>query len=221
MYVGLNAGGAWQREDTTTTMTPGGHIGVPATIALINASGTGSATATGFIGGAQAGYNWQVNQAVFGLEVDIDGLSGNPTLNGAGPLNLAPNTFTMTNSVKAQWMATVRPRLGVVFDRTLVYATGGLAMADIRYTQTYADTLSSGFGTSTTTTVQGGWTAGGGIEQLIWDRWSVKLEYLYAKFSSIGTAGLVTATTGNTNVLNGSADLTIQTVRAGINWKFN
>src|SRR5579871_97465 len=81
-YVGLNAGEVWQREDVTTTMATGGHIGVPATLALINASGTGSATASGFIGGGQAGYNLQLNQLVLGLEADFDGLTGNPTLNG-------------------------------------------------------------------------------------------------------------------------------------------
>jgi len=220
-YVGLNAGGAWQREDSTTTMDPGGHIGVLGIIALINASGTGSATAGSFIGGVQTGYNWQFNQTVLGIEADFDGLTGNPTLNGAGPLNIAPNTFTTTNSARAEWLATLRPRLGVILGRTLIYATGGLALADIRYTQTYTDTLNSGFGTSSVTTVKAGWTAGGGIEYAFWDKWSTKLEYLYSDFSSVNTTGLVTATTGNTNLLHGSAALATQTVRAGINLKFN
>jgi hypothetical protein len=38
---------------------------------------------------------------------------------------------------------------------------------------------------------------------------------------SVNTTGLITATTGNTNLLHGSADLAIQTVRAGINLKLN
>ena len=38
----------------------------------------------------------------------------------------------MTDSTKATFLATVRPRIGVVFDRALFYATGGVAIGTVK-----------------------------------------------------------------------------------------
>jgi opacity protein-like surface antigen len=47
-----------------------------------------------------------------------------------------------------------------------------------------------------------------------------KLEYLFASFPTRNAAGAIADSTGGTNPLHGSADLAIQTVRAGVNFKF-
>jgi hypothetical protein len=52
------------------------------------------------------------------------------------------------------------------------------------------------------------------------DKDAFKLEYLFASFPTTNAAGAIADGTGGTNPLHGSADLAIQTVRAGVNFKF-
>ena len=111
---------------------------------LAGNSGNGSLSQSGFVGGAQVGYNYQWGQKiVVGVEVDVQGSSirGNGSFAGAGS-----DTFTMgtgawpanhhttrttvgSGSVQAglDWFGTVRGRLGYLVTPTLlVYGTGGL-----------------------------------------------------------------------------------------------
>src|SRR5664279_6532817 len=93
-YIGLNAGGAWGSAKASTSV----HCNMPpasaymcdnagggaANAAAVGASGTGTMTDTGFIGGIQAGYNHQWQNAVLGIETDFDSfnLSGSRQANG-------------------------------------------------------------------------------------------------------------------------------------------
>ena len=61
-YIGLNAGYSWGRQENDLVVTATG-----ATLF------SNSDHLNGFIGGGQIGYNWQVNQWVFGLEADFKG----------------------------------------------------------------------------------------------------------------------------------------------------
>jgi outer membrane immunogenic protein len=65
-----------------------------------------------------------------------------------------------------------------------------------------------------------GWTVGAGWEYAFADRWTFKLEYLFASFPTTSGLGAIADTAGGTNPLHGSADLVIQTLRAGVNFKF-
>jgi outer membrane immunogenic protein len=133
----------------------------------------------GWIAGVQAGYNWQVNQFVFGIEADaswLNGTSSRAAVFGAlGPS--AAGTF-MNDSSKESFLATVRPRLGFAVGQALFYATGGVAFGTVRTTDqlgfpgNFLDTTNA----STTRT---GWTAGAGAEYAFTNNWSVKAEYLY------------------------------------------
>src|SRR5207244_12041153 len=69
--------------------------------------------------GFQAGYNWQVSQLVLGIEADATLTPWSKTVGStSGDTNLS-------RSMEA--LASVRGRLGVAIDRTLIYATGGVA----------------------------------------------------------------------------------------------
>jgi outer membrane immunogenic protein len=102
---------------------------------------------SGFIGGVQAGYNFQFTPGagfVVGGEADIDWADlGHNRNNGLlftsftvpqfpgtvfSPSGLAVATHNNNN----QWLGTVRLRAGYAWDRLLVYATGGLAYGSIR-----------------------------------------------------------------------------------------
>jgi len=121
--------------------------------------------------------------------------------------------------LKPQWIATLRPRLGAVFDRTLVYATGGLAVVGAQYTEIYADNFPQTANLSTTTS-KVGWVAGAGVEYSLTNAWSIKAEYLYAQFDDKMNVSGPLIGAGSTNIFSGTADLTSSTVRAGVNYHF-
>ena len=111
---------------------------------------------------------------------------------GTGPFQLGPNTFTFfdpreSHREDADWLATVRLRLGYGFDRWLVYATGGLAFlggGEDNRTVTIAThagnlTTRNPFCPGSCGEIKLGWTLGGGVEYAFGHNWSVKVEGLY------------------------------------------
>ena len=187
-YIGGNAGYGWTN----------------ASGAITSATGTGSFSnsGNGFLGGAQAGYNWQAKSIVFGVEADFQGTTANGSVNAvAGP--------TISGTIKTPWFGTVRGRVGYAVDRVLFYATGG---------GVYGDSSLSGnvstVGAFSNSTTFWSWTAGGGVEWAFYGCWSAKLEYLYvgspSKFPAVPAVTTVTEnSSSNTNI-----------VRAGINYHF-
>jgi outer membrane immunogenic protein len=209
-YAGLNLGGSWGHQDASLVDTTTG-----ATVA------TGSNKLDGVIGGGQIGYNWQVNQWVFGLEADFQG-SGQKadgvfatTFVVPGFFAAAPPTVTVTNSYtdKLEWFGTVRGRLGWAFDRWMPYITGGWAYGhgEINGTSTVG-ALATAFSTSQN---YSGWTIGGGVEWAFANNWSAKLEYLYIDFGSGPTIPVAT-----TAFAVSVGRMTDNIVRAGVNYKF-
>lgn len=120
------------------------------------------------------------------------------------------------------WLASIRGRLGwAPIPNALLYATGGIAWAGVDYVALDKFTLGcpSCAPLSTLHKTQNGYTMGGGVE---WAPWSndllFRVEYLYYRFKGTTATGFdsfdavpVTFTWG---------DLTINTVRAGVAYKF-
>jgi outer membrane immunogenic protein len=173
VYVGANVGAV--RGRSTIDNGPPGING-------LWLPGPSSNNGTGFIGGLQAGYNWQISQAVIGIEGDISwsSLSRSTTV-----LTTGPDIY----SSRLTWLGTIRGRLGWAFDRVLVYGTGGVAFANLSNQYT---SLGGILFTATPESSRTGWTAGGGIEYAWTDHWTVKAEYLHVDLSSknaLSTAG--------------------------------
>ncbi len=156
----------------------------------------GSGKSTAFTGGLQAGYLWQVNQIVYGLEADVD-----------YGWNKRSNTFTATDDYSQKdtidWSTSVRGRLGYAFDRLLVYGTGGVTFANTktRLTDTTASTSVSSEG------MRAGWTLGAGLEYAVTNNVSIRGEYLYTDY-------------GHYNVVGQRHSLNTDTFRVGVNYKF-
>jgi len=219
-YVGLNAGAGAGGSSFTTAIAPGSHLG-SADAELVDTAGNGSANATSFLGGGQAGCNWQSGTFVFGLEADIAYFNNNPQFANATNTLSRGNTFGVTQSLKTDYFATVRPRIGIAADRNLAYITGGVAFSNASYTQTYGDANSpAGTGSASGSRSLVGWTAGAGWEHAWMNNWTFKLEYLFAEFPTTDALGSILDSAGGTNPLHGSANLQIQTLRAGMNYKF-
>lgn len=128
---------------------------------------------SGFIGGGNVGYNWQVAPNwVLGLETDISGISIDETTNLFGTVNF---------SSRLDALGTVRARAGYAFDRVLLYATGGLAYGHVKNAGLApADPTFGG----TSDKWQSGWTAGGGVEYAFLPNWTVRVEGLYVDLGS-------------------------------------
>jgi outer membrane immunogenic protein len=135
-----------------------------------------------------------------------------------------------------QWFSTLRGRVGVTFDRVLLYGTGGLAVAGIKtdITDGFVGLLPPAFpvAAGSSTAVRAGWVAGGGVEGAIGNGWSVKAEYLHMDFGSIdqsvsGSGGFSVAlgnlVVNTTIALSASshARITDDVFRVGVNYNFD
>jgi outer membrane immunogenic protein len=148
----------------------------------------------GWLGGAHAGYNFQRGNLVYGLEADLEksGQKGN----GVG--SLGGNQSTDIN-----WQGSLRGRLGLAFDRTLVYGTAGWAFGDVKVERgayNYAD-------------VRNGWTAGVGVEHMLTQSLSARIEYRYTDFGRADFGNTAINSTDRSNVDQ-------HAVRAGLSLKF-
>jgi outer membrane immunogenic protein len=221
-YIGANGGGADSGSNFTTAIGTGTHL-APADIALVEEGGIGSANDPSFLGGGQVGCNWQSDTVVYGLEGDFDYFRSNPhVINGTATLSDGATSFTVSQALTTSYLATLRPRLGVAADKNLFYITGGAAFTKASYTQGYVDAaIPPGTGVASGSKTFVGWTAGAGWEYAWNDHWILRLEYLFTSFpGSVSATGLITDAAGGSNPLQGSANLVVQTARAGVNFKF-
>ena len=83
---------------------------------------------SGIVGGMQIGQNWQFNTFVLGWEADLSAAGWNNQV--LFPLNGGPTAAAIETHINL--LATLRGRLGLAFDRTLLYVTGGLAYAQAK-----------------------------------------------------------------------------------------
>jgi outer membrane immunogenic protein len=145
-------------------------------------------------------------------------------------------TTLATANYSMQWFSTLRGRVGVTFDRVLLYGTGGLAVAGIKtdITDGFVGLLPPAFpvAAGSSTAVRAGWVAGGGVEGAIGNGWSVKAEYLHMDFGSIdqsvsGSGGFSVAlgnlVVNTTIALSASshARITDDVFRVGVNYNFD
>ncbi len=178
-YVGINGGGAFGHSD------------------LNNVFGTKGFNVDGGLVGGTFGYNYQIGQAVFGVEGDIDWAD----IRGSSNTGICAG---ITCSTKNDWLGTVRGRVGYAFDRFMPYVTGGGAFGNIK-------TSITGFPGQDTS--KAGWTVGGGLEAAINGPWTAKIEYLYVDLGR-DTCGVANCGVSTTN------DLHTNVVRAGFNYRF-
>ena len=184
-YIGGNVGYHWDRDRATTATDPVGWSVAGA--AAIDAVTGGTLSPRGIMGGGQIGYNWQVgNSFLWGLEADANALAGTASRSVTGFAVINP-ADVFTTSAQTNFLATFRGRLGVTFDRVLLYGTGGLAVANTKLTDSFGSFGNLSVASVSATSTRTGWTAGGGIEWAFADNWSMKAEYLYVDLGTIST----------------------------------
>jgi opacity protein-like surface antigen len=172
----------------TTNSTPGFPAGAG------TCADVGHPLHGGFVGG-EAGFNWQFDRWVVGIEGDGQWSELEEALTCAVPFQ----GFTCGNKIRN--FETVRGRIGYAFGPRgdfLVFITGGWATADVRV---FEGELFEPFTTFTSSRRHDGWTFGGGAEYGITPWLSVKGEVLYVNlagddhcFGNCGVVGTATAT---------------------------
>jgi outer membrane immunogenic protein len=220
-YVGLNAGGAWSESNSAAVnsgLSQNFGPDLPGLGFIITSYGINSASGasgnvpmggrSGFIGGGQIGYNWQLAPVwVAGFETDLQGLSGSGSgaiTNAGGPFGFGAAasgetvTTSLTSTSKVDYLGTVRGRLGYLFTPAfLLYGTGGLAYGGAKASTAIAQSNNDCV-ISPTGCIQGnaaaagalsqtrvGWTAGAGLEWMFASKWSAKVEYLHYDLGSV------------------------------------
>jgi outer membrane immunogenic protein len=105
----------------------------------------------------------------------------------------------------------------VVAPTVLLYATGGLAYAQVDVNTTLVGA------TRSPPNYNPGWTAGGGVEAAIGGGWSAKIEYLYLDLGRVSGVSNSAVVSPSGVLLIGSFNsrVTDNIVRAGFNYNFS
>jgi outer membrane immunogenic protein len=217
-YVGGNLGASFGTSKTDFNVAPGTSavtLGTSFSTATIPGfAGSDTVYPSGFMGGGQIGYNWQLSPIwVVGLEADFQGADEKEhstlTSNFSAPLFFvtgAPSGFTATGTTavdytaKIEWFGTARLRAGYVWGNgnVMSYVTGGLAYGKLDVAGTSALTaltlarepFPSEIQAFDHSNVNTGWVVGSGTEgKLLIPGWTYKIEGLYMDLGHLDARG--------------------------------
>jgi outer membrane immunogenic protein len=190
-YIGGDAGASWNSFHEDYTQAPGSFpAGFAAPFAATGFSRSVDLSENAkFLGGGHIGYNYQVGPWVGGIETDFkwrengeDGPSSTETFSGFH------DVLKLTAS--ESWVGTLRGRVGWAADKWLVFATGGLAYGKVNETvfQGVVNPIPGASTVFSNSSIQTGWTVGGGFEYAFDDWWSVGIQYLHTDLGSANLA---------------------------------
>lgn len=210
-YAGVNGG--WIGNRSGYNLAPSGsYLNPIGGTAPPNLAGTGDFASSitglnsfydsdnsGGVVGGQVGCNYQPSgPVVLGIEADGQWSSLKNSFDsniaaypdpGNGAFTIAARTEQLSSEL--EWFATLRGRIGLAFDRLLIYGTGGLAIGQIKsqtnvsfatfpVSPVYNGAIHIGSSSST----EVGWVLGAGAEYAFATNWSVKAEYLHIEFGT-------------------------------------
>lgn len=241
-YAGVNGGYGWHQSESAL-ISDGGGASNWFTVSGVPQTADPSFDLSGWLVGAQAGYNYQTAPNwLIGVETDIQGswIKGE----GAAPINTVfgplfnDPPWEADASTKIKWFGTLRARAGYLpTSNLLFYLTGGLAYGGVERTAKVINTflplggsLSSGslfclnqtvcYAQSETRT-DVGWTVGAGAEYMFSGRWSLKAEYLHVEFGGHTFVLPATQPPGTATMIAAFDKTRFDLFRMGLNYKFN
>ncbi len=189
-YVGLQAGYAWGDSQVDEINDDG------------SLNQTQDYDHDGFVGGVHAGYNFDMQGLLLGLEGDFEyaDIQGDQDFGGSDD----------ETDKTIEWLGSLRLRAGVTMDRALIYATGGVAVGEVDM-----EASEPGLSISDSETAWG-WTIGGGIEYALSDAISARIEYRYTDLENTEHSGDIF---GGTFTYEHENDF--HAVRGGLSWHFD
>jgi outer membrane immunogenic protein len=222
-YLGVSGGYMFGENTVRTTGVLPGNI---ANVTVLARPPSVDIDAEGFLIGGTAGFNVQFGQFVAGIEGDISYTDVsestrylNPNAFGAGPFPAGSTQSVFRTEM--DYFATVRGRLGLAFDRALIYVTGGAAFADVTNTADFGAPVTGAqqfFGRNSDTLV--GYTIGAGAEYAFTNNLSLKAEYLYYDLGRV-TVNVPAVGAGGAGAYTSRFDNEGHVVRGGLNFRFN
>lgn len=206
-YGGGEFGGGWATEQVTNveggTSFPSGSIDNP-----INYSGV--------LGGLYAGYNYQINWLVVGVDGDYTWAN----LKGSATDVSRVDGEVANFSGSVHWISTATGRVGYATNNWLFFAKAGWAWAGFS-DGSVQDFASGAFDhTTTDSTSRNGWTVGGGIEWGFSAHWSAKLEYDFVNFNTTTYNATETTRFDVVSFPSRSATSSLNMLKGGVAYRF-
>jgi outer membrane immunogenic protein len=231
-YLGGHIGGAWSANDDNNHPGFFSFNNAEAPVALFS-NGNNNDT-SGVFGGIQFGYNWQ-NVGWFspnwllGIEIDLGGFGTDNNDRKLFATDGLGNSVSIRGGNGASgFYGDLTGRIGYTWGNTLLYGKGGFAWLnsdsnDITETIAFRGGPTEFFrNDNNSDRTLTGWTAGGGIEYMINQSWSMKVEYLYFDFTQDDRRccfdGINSATLVPLNNIQFGNDLRFNTVKVGFNY---
>ena len=202
-YAGGNIGGVWARDYWSESL-----FGMNLNVGVSPGQ---------FIGGGQAGFNYQIGRFVAGIEGDFDWNGSSPVATGNDGFIPSVGHFQVVSNNR--WIATAAARFGFAFGHVFFYSKAGGGW--VSNNGLIVNNLTTGASiTGLNSGTNAGWLAGAGVEWAITDNWSVKIEYDYLGLN--GQSFVVPATApflpGDTFT---NSNHNIQMAKVGINYLLN
>jgi len=191
LYVGGHVGGAWSEVDWSNISLTGERF---------------NNNNSGFIGGGQIGYNFQIGNLLLGVEATLSGADLSRDFRSI----LVP---TARFSADIDTIATVTGRFGFASDQWLLYGKAGWAGAQVEFSGRNT-ALNDSFSFDNW---RNGWTLGAGLEYKLSRNTSFGVEYGFIDLNSERDNGVTR--TGLPVALR-DHELQIQSVTARLNFQF-
>lgn len=230
LYAGGHFGAAWGllRNNLFVVNNITNPLFYPPTLVGVNYAGSNTFNPLRFSVGVQGGYNREISPYFLaGLEISYHYLNLSEILHRVRPYANSPTLhfYSFKNFASATQMGTLRPRVGYHYADFLPYITGGGAVTNLNFNQTFVDQQYGATHFAHYQKSRYGWIAGAGIEYLPVNQVSYKLEYLYANFGNVnvttpflGTGPLIGLSAAMNNSLR---NIVIQTLVLGLNFHFS
>ncbi|HEY8715207.1 MAG TPA: outer membrane beta-barrel protein [Candidatus Acidoferrum sp.] len=218
-YVGGNLGELWTTQDAVWNPLPS-----PAAFTVLPV--TGRLDSSGFVGGIQGGYNWQLAPTwVVGLEGDYSWTGAGANIQGvwkffpSGQPSFPTTLSSLTDNLDS--LASVRGRIGyLVTPNALAYVTGGAAWGRFDYSAFARNTANNYLASTSFSKIQSGFVVGGGLEWALTPNWLIRGEYLYYEF---GGSSVVASASLFPDFPSGFVwhNTGVQEARLGLSYKFD
>jgi len=197
-YLGINGGDGWETLNSSVSFAS-------STILIPSSAASANQSLSGFVGGGQVGFNWQIRSIVLGMEGDFQGSTlRNSVIVGSGQVTENLNEF-----------GTFRGRLGFAVDRWMPYVTAGWGYGLLR-----SELNAGSLGAFSSSSSRSFFTAGAGLEAVVWRHVSFKLEYLYLPIGSFTNTYAATFGVAPVGTLTAASSVWANIFRAGLNYHF-
>ena len=208
IYAGIHVGGAsgYVAETPIAFLLPGAGVVAPLPASI---------SPSGWLAGGQIGANYQLESWVLGIEAQASwaNLTGSTACTATGlTAGLVLGAGNCTSKIDS--LGTAAARLGMAFDRLLLYGKGGAAWTNDNYQVLVAAALRPLLFSSNQT--RWGWVVGLGVEYAFTDNWTAKLEYNYM---DLGNYALNFNEATTSVYLNSNVRERVNLVKVGVNYR--